>query len=47
MVLVIPALYYTVFNRSTDNDIILLLVLILIKAQNLVINDTRNLTMDN
>lgn len=47
MVLVIPALYYTVFNRSTDNDIILLLVLILIKAQNLVINDTQNLTTDN
>lgn len=47
MVLVIPALYYTVFNRSTDNDIILLLVLILIMAQAFVINDTRNLTMDN
>ncbi|MEY3404237.1 MAG: hypothetical protein RLZZ86_3859 [Cyanobacteriota bacterium] len=46
MVLVIPALYYTVFNRSTDNDIILLLVLILIIAQSLVINDTRNLTTD-
>jgi hypothetical protein len=47
MVLVIPALYYTVFNRSTDNDIILLLVLILIIAQALVINNTQNLTTDN
>lgn len=44
MVLVIPALYYTVFNRSTDTSMILLLVLILIKVKILVINDTQSLT---